>query len=128
MSQIPQGVVSCVPINASICYANAPLQACKAFTRHHFLVARKQIRLDHDTDYAILTGTQLVDDVVCHERLIVVVFAGVACLREVSGQDAHTLLQSNYAQLWVKCCRKGACHVRTMRAVNHDNFFLTLLP
>ena len=56
-SQIPQGVNSRVPINASICYTNAPLQARKASAWYHFLVAGKQIRLDHDTDYAILTGT-----------------------------------------------------------------------
>ncbi len=72
--QVPEDVHGRVPIDASVRDADALLQARETVLRN-LLVPGAEVRFDHDADYALLAGAELVDYVVGDQWLVVVVLA-----------------------------------------------------
>lgn len=66
-----------LPVNTSIGNRDTLLQAAGAL-RRDLLVTLVDVGLDHDTDDASLAGADLVGHVLGDERLVAVVFVGVA--------------------------------------------------
>ena len=72
-----QDLNGCVPVDASICDAHAPLQAGRTLC-WHFLRALVEVRFDHHADDGLLTFAKLVADGLGHLWLVLVVLLGVA--------------------------------------------------
>lgn len=78
ISQIPQGVGGRVPVDAGVGDADAALEP-RETGAGDFLVAGAEIGFDHDANNPLLSGAELVDDVVGHQWLVIVVLERVAC-------------------------------------------------
>lgn len=86
-SKILKDLNSGIPVDAGVSDGDTPLETARTLSGN-LLVALLKVRLDHDTDNAILTGAELIGDGLCNLWLVTVVLERVA----VRAVDHHDLL------------------------------------
>ena len=110
-----------IPIDTRVGNTDTLLQCGGAFGRD-FLVSFVDVGFDHDADDAGFAFAELVADCLCDERLVAVIFVGVACFVFLLVCEVDK--GGDWMVGWsIDAVGDGY----TMRAVDHHNFFVAFL-